>query len=195
MESIFLGLDLGEIDQQKLCYYFEYTLDNEIYFKMAIELIPLDRFLIMFLLGRTSKMSNSNFDLFLNQEIDFDDEQYFFRMASSCNSFQMRKYMSRMKNVNLNNEEGTLLHHLVLHPSSSTDKLEVALDMGVDYNITNSQLKTPLYYAGIDEAQVLVKYGARYDTDKQYSVNVEEKFLTDSVRTSELLLFCDKWSE
>ena len=172
MESIFLGLELGEIDQQKICYYFEYTLDNDEYFKMAINLIPLDNFLIMFLLSRTSRMTDSNFELFLNQDIDFDNVEYFFKMAMWCKPIQLREYMKKMKNVNLVNEEGTLLHHLVLHPSGMKKKLEIALELGVDYNITDSQLKTPLYYASIDEARILVKYGARYDSDKQYSIPV-----------------------
>ena len=172
MESIFLGLELGEIDQQKICYYFEYTLDNDVYFKMAINLIPLDNFLIMFLLSRTSRMTDSNFELFLNQDIDFDNVEYFFKMAMWCKPIQLREYMKKMKNVNLVNEEGTLLHYLILHPSGMKKKLEIALELGVDYNITDSQLKTPLYYASIDEARILVKYGARYDSDKQYSIPV-----------------------
>ena len=170
MESIFLGLELGEIDQQKLCYYFEYTLDNDDYFKMAINLIPLNDFIITFLLSRTSRMSNSNFELFMKQDIDFDNVDYFFKMVMWCTPQQMRSYMMKMNNVNITNDEGTLLHYLVLYPSDAKEKLEIALELGVDYNITDSELKTPLYYASIDEARILVKHGARYNSDKQYSI-------------------------
>jgi hypothetical protein len=133
-------------------------------------------------------MTENNFLLFLTQEIDFDDTTNFFHIAPTCSLKQLEMYVKKVKNINMVDESGSSVLHILVHSSNYSsgwdgvyikEKLEMLLRMGADYNITDSEMKTPLYYANAEVAQLFISHGAKYNSDKQESLADERLLKTE----------------